>query len=216
MLLPVSVLAVVSESEDVDGVGMLSEPVESRWCCGVAMGIDIAGEIWTIGVPTVRVMKSRGSSTTWVCSGTRWSSDFRCDIDRWSWGVWWEKVYGLRGWSWVSQAVIAGLSWRDSERRVAGTAPFWGKGMLPPRWDVDPLEFVRTIEGADRWESVLGLDGASIRSYRSLERVQVVRQRVPTEENCRTIEVAPLLDMLREALLRRWECCLWIGDRWCW
>ena len=30
MLLPVSVLAVVSESEDVDGVGMLSEPVESR------------------------------------------------------------------------------------------------------------------------------------------------------------------------------------------
>jgi hypothetical protein len=51
--------------------------------------------------------------------------------------------------------------------------PLWVKGSLAvPRAEVDPLEFVRAIEYEDCWDRVLVRDGASIRSYLSLERVR--------------------------------------------
>lgn len=78
------------------------------------------------------------------------------------------------------------FSRRDS-LRVGGIAPFWVKGTFPLRCEDVPLEFVRAIDGADRWESVLRCGTDSIRS----------------EEGCLDMEGTPLLDMLRGTLLRR-------------
>ena len=51
--------------------------------------------------------------------------------------------------------------------------PVWTKGRLPvPRAEVDPLEFVRAIEWEECWDKVLDREGASIRSYMSLEQVR--------------------------------------------
>ena len=53
-MLLVSVVAVVSESDvGVEGVGMY-DPVESRLLSVAAEGMDIEGDIETMGVPIVR------------------------------------------------------------------------------------------------------------------------------------------------------------------
>jgi hypothetical protein len=71
---------------------------------------------------------------------------------------------------------MAGLSWREEERRGGGMLPVWRKG--PDRAEVDPFEFVRAIGGAERWDRALGRwEGTSIRSYLLLEKVREEHQR---------------------------------------
>lgn len=75
------------------------------------------------------------------------------------------------------------------------------KGTLPvPRAEVDPLEFVRAIECDDCWDRVRVREGASIRSYLTLEHGQGEPSGVPTEERCLDMLV-PELDRLRGTLL---------------
>ena len=77
----------------------------------------------------------------------------------------------------------------------------WVKGTLPvPRAEVDPLEFVRAIDCDDCWDRVRVREGASIRSYLSLEHGHEERPcGVPTEDKCRAM-VVPVLDILRGTL----------------
>jgi hypothetical protein len=68
------------------------------------------------------------------------------------------------------------------ERRGGAIVPV--NGRLPVRAEVEPFEFVLAIEGAERWDSVLDRwEGASIRSYLSLEQVRGGLEGSPTEDS---------------------------------
>lgn len=103
--------------------------------------------------------------------------------------------------------MMAGISGWGSELSGGGIAPFWVNGTLL-RCEGFPLEFVRPIDVADRWERALGRCDISVRSYLILELGMYRWQECPTEERCLDMAGTPLLDMLRGTLLLRrcWLC----------
>ena len=135
-------------------------------CIGIGGERERTGVIWVPYCSEINSLGSARSSRMRPCSGTRWSSDFLCDTERCNGWAWWEGAYELKGCSF--QSIITLLSRRDSEGRVRGrTVPLEleANGMLPVlRWEAEPLEFVRAIAGADRWERDLEMAAASARS----------------------------------------------------
>lgn len=98
----------------------------------------------------------------------------------------------LRGGSCCVQDMMAGSSRRGSQNIGGGIAPFFANGRLPPRCDVEFLEFVRAMGVAERWEKFL---------------VRCCGRSTRSEERCLAIGAAPLLEVLRDMLRRC--CCLW-------